>query len=85
MRGMMTNNKIHDSVFELIGNTPMVRLNRIGSGLASEILVKLEYMNPSGSLKDRIALEMIEQAEKEGKLKPGYTIIESSTGNTGFG
>ena len=81
----MRNARIYDSVFELIGNTPMVRLNRIGAGLASEILVKLEYMNPSGSLKDRIALEMIEQAEKEGKLKPGYTIIESSTGNTGFG
>jgi cysteine synthase A len=81
----MRNKKIHDSVFELIGNTPVVRLNRICAGLASEILVKLEYMNPSGSLKDRIALEMIEQAEKEGKLKPGYTIIESSTGNTGFG
>ena len=53
--------------------------------MKSEILVKLEYMNPSGSLKDRIAVTMIEQAEKEGKIKPGYTIIESSTGNTGFG
>jgi cysteine synthase A len=80
----MSDKKIFDSVLELIGNTPMVRLNRIGRGLASEILVKLEYCNPSGSLKDRIALEMIEQAEKEGKLKPGDTIIESSTGNTGF-
>ncbi|HUJ09753.1 MAG TPA: cysteine synthase family protein [Verrucomicrobiae bacterium] len=81
----MKNKKIHDSVLELIGNTPMVRLNRIGKGMQSEILVKLEYMNPSGSLKDRIAITMIEQAEKEGKIKPGYTIIESSTGNTGFG
>jgi cysteine synthase A len=80
----VNNKKIYDSVIELIGNTPMVRLNSIGADLESDILVKLEYVNPSGSLKDRIALEMIEQAEREGKLKPGYTIIESSTGNTGF-
>lgn len=78
------NRKIYDSVLELIGNTPMVRLNSVGSEFESEILVKLEYTNPSGSLKDRIALEMIKQAEKEGKIKPGDTIIESSTGNTGF-
>jgi len=80
----MSDKKIHDSVLELIGNTPMVRLNRIGADVESEILAKLEYMNPSGSLKDRIALEMIEEAEREGKLEPGYTIVESSTGNTGF-
>jgi cysteine synthase A len=76
--------KIYDSMLELIGNTPMVRLNKLCKGLSSEILVKLEYMNPSGSLKDRIALEMIEAAEKSGELKPGATIVESSTGNTGF-
>ena len=76
--------KIHDSMLELIGNTPMVRLNKICKGLDSEILVKLEYMNPSGSLKDRIALEMIRAAEKSGELKPGATLVESSTGNTGF-
>jgi len=80
----MYSKKIYDSVLELIGNTPMVRLNKIGANVASDILVKLEYTNPSGSLKDRIAIEMIGQAEKEGKLKPGFTIIESSTGNTGF-
>lgn len=80
----MNNKKIHDSVLELIGNTPMVRLNKICADLESEILVKLEYMNPSGSLKDRIALEMIEKAEQSGRIKPGDTIIESSTGNTGF-
>ena len=80
----MDNRKIYDSVLELIGNTPMVRLNKICADVESEILVKLEYMNPSGSLKDRIALEMIENAEKSGKIKPGDTIIESSTGNTGF-
>ncbi len=81
----MSNKKIYDSVLELIGNTPMVRLNRIGAEVESDILVKLEYLNPSGSLKDRIALEMIEQAEREGELKPGHTIlVEASTGNTGF-
>ncbi|MBP7653197.1 cysteine synthase family protein [Candidatus Dependentiae bacterium] len=80
----MKNNKIYDSVLELVGNTPMIRLNKICAGLSSEILAKLEYLNPSGSLKDRIAIEMIDGAEKEGKIKPGYTLIESSTGNTGF-
>ncbi len=76
--------KIYDSVLELIGNTPMVRLNKIPAGLPSEILVKLEYLNPSGSLKDRIAVEMIDGAAQRGELKPGMTIVESSTGNTGF-
>ena len=75
---------IHESVLELIGNTPMVKLNRITKGLPADVLVKLEYLNPSGSLKDRIALEMIEQAEKAGDLKPGYTIVDASTGNTGI-
>lgn len=72
------------SILELIGNTPMVKLARIGENPSANILVKLEYLNPSGSIKDRIALEMIERAEKEGKLRTGFTIIESSTGNTGI-
>lgn len=76
--------KVHNSILELIGNTPMVRLNKITQGLDSHVLVKLEYLNPSGSLKDRIALEMINEAEKTGDLKPGYTIVETSTGNTGI-
>lgn len=76
--------KVHNSILELIGNTPMVKLRKVTHGLTSEIVVKLEYLNPSGSLKDRIALEMIEQAEKTGDLNPGYTIVESSTGNTGI-
>lgn len=80
----MPEKKIYDSVLELIGNTPMVRLNKIAEEVESEILVKLEYLNPSGSLKDRIALEMIQKAEESGRIKPGDTIIESSTGNTGF-
>jgi len=71
-------------VLDLIGNTPLVRLNRISEGLGAEILGKLEYLNPSGSIKDRIALFMIENAEKRGDLKPGYRIVEASTGNTGI-
>ena len=74
--------EIADSIMGLIGNTPMTRLNRITHGMASEIFVKLEYLNPSGSIKDRIALYMIEAAEREGILHPGSTIVEASTGNT---
>jgi len=76
--------KVINSVLDLIGNTPMVKLNRLTRDIKAKVFVKLEYLNPSGSLKDRIALEMIEQAEKDGVLKPDYTIIESSTGNTGI-
>jgi len=72
-----------NNVLELIGKTPMVKLSKITRGLNSDIFVKLEYLNPTGSLKDRIALRMVEQAEKEGVLRPGRTIVESSTGNTG--
>ena len=74
--------KIHESILEAIGNTPLVRLNRITNGLDASVLVKCEYLNPSGSIKDRIALHMINAAEKAGKIKPGGTITESSTGNT---
>ena len=72
-----------DSVLALIGNTPMVRLGRLGEDIEAEVLVKLEYLNPTGSIKDRVALRMIEGAEQRGELKPGHTIVESSTGNTG--
>lgn len=74
--------KILNNILEAIGSTPLVRLNRISKGLNAEILVKCEYMNPSGSIKDRIALKMVEEAEKEGRLKKGYTITDGSTGNT---
>jgi len=75
---------VHGSVLDLIGNTPLVRLNKVTAGLEAEVLAKLEYLNPSGSIKDRIALYMIENAEKRGDLKPGYRIVEASTGNTGI-
>ncbi len=76
--------KVANSVLELIGNTPMVRLKKLTENVEADVLAKLEYLNPSGSLKDRIALTMIDKAEKEGVLKKGYTIVESSTGNTGI-
>ena len=76
--------KAVDSVLGLIGETPLVELGSIPREGDADIYVKLEYLNPSGSLKDRISLEMIQRAEAEGRLKPGYTIIEASTGNTGI-
>ena len=75
---------IYDSVLDMIGSTPMLRLNRMGKGLKAEVLVKMEFMNPTCSVKDRIALFMIEEAEKRGDLKPGATIVEPTTGNTGI-
>jgi cysteine synthase A len=72
-----------NSILEKIGNTPLVKLGKVVSPNLANVYVKTEYMNPSGSLKDRIALEMIRDAEEKGLLKPGYTIIEASTGNTG--
>jgi cysteine synthase A len=75
--------KAVNSVLDLIGNTPLVKLDKIAGERSADVFVKCEYFNPSGSIKDRIALEMIREAENEGKLGPGYTIIEASTGNTG--
>lgn len=78
---------IHPSAASLIGNTPLVRLERIEKalGLKATIAAKLEYLNPSGSIKDRVALSMIEEAERQGKLKEGSVIIEPTSGNTGIG
>ena len=73
-----------DHVFELIGNTPTKRLGTMTKTIEADVFVKLEYLNPSGSLKDRIALQMIEDAEKKGTLKKGDIIVEASTGNTGI-
>ncbi len=77
--------KVVKDVSELIGRTPMVRLNRLADASAAEVLAKLEFYNPGGSVKDRIALSMILAAEREGKLKPGDTIVEPTSGNTGIG
>jgi cystathionine beta-synthase len=76
---------IKNNILETIGNTPLVRLNKIAKGLPCEVLAKVEYFNPGNSTKDRMALKMVEVAEKEGKLRPGGTIIECTSGNTGMG
>ncbi|WP_419817439.1 cystathionine beta-synthase [Glaciibacter flavus] len=74
-----------ESITDLIGNTPLVKLNHVTDGIAATVLVKLEYFNPGGSAKDRIAERIIDAAEREGKLKPGGTIVEPTSGNTGVG
>jgi cystathionine beta-synthase len=73
----------YPSVLELVGGTPIVRLDRVARGLPARVVAKLEYMNPGGSVKDRIGLPMIEAAERAGKLRPGGTIVEPTSGNTG--
>ena len=73
------------SILDLIGNTPMVKLNRVPGEASAEVWAKLEGFNPGGSVKDRPALAMIEDAEKKGKLRKGMTIIEPTSGNTGIG
>lgn len=77
----MTGSRRFDNVLDAIGNTPLVRLNRITAGLPCEIYAKLEFTNPSGSIKDRTAKHMILKAERDGRIKPGDTIIENSSGN----
>lgn len=75
----------YNSIIDTIGNTPLVRLNKLSQGIKGTILVKVEYFNPGNSVKDRMAVKMIEDAEKAGLLKPGGTIIEGTSGNTGMG
>lgn len=86
-KGRLKMGRIFKSATELIGNTPLVEFTNIEKkyGLEAKILAKLEYLNPAGSVKDRIALEMIEEAERSGRLKPGGTILEPTSGNTGIG
>ena len=78
---------IYTSAEQLVGNTPLLELTHIEKelGLSAKILAKLEYLNPAGSIKDRVGKAMIEAAEKQGKLKPGSVIIEPTSGNTGIG
>ena len=76
---------IYENMHELIGNTPMVKLSTINKEITSEIFAKLEFYNPAGSVKDRVGKYMIADAEEKGLLKPGYTIVEGTAGNTGLG
>jgi cystathionine beta-synthase len=77
--------KYYESILDLVGNTPLVRLHKVAAGVKPTILAKLEQLNPGGSVKDRISLTMIEEAERTGQLRPGGTIIEPTSGNTGHG
>jgi cystathionine beta-synthase len=77
--------RYYDNVVDIIGNTPLIRLNSVTAGIAATVLAKVEYFNPGGSVKDRIALRMVEDAEKAGILQPGGTIVEPTSGNTGAG
>jgi cystathionine beta-synthase len=77
--------KVHDNILQCVGDTPLVRLNHVTEGLKSTLYAKLEYMNPAGSVKDRIAIEILDEAERTGAIKPGGTIIEATSGNTGAG
>ena len=76
---------IHDNILTTIGNTPVVRMNKIGEELECELFSKCEYLNPGGSIKDRIGWKMVQDAEDEGRIKPGDTLIEPTSGNTGQG
>ena len=77
--------KVYNNILETIGNTPMVRLNKLTKGIKAQVLAKVETTNPGNSVKDRMAVKMIEDAEKAGLIKPGGTIIEGTSGNTGMG
>src|SRR3954451_17335228 len=84
-RGSFVPLKYAQCILDLIGNTPLIKLNHVTEGIKATVLVKLEYLNRGGSIKDRIAAQMIEDAERDGKLKPGGTIVEPTSGNTGVG
>ena len=81
----MTGNNVHDNILGAIGNTPLVRLNSVIDDLPCTMYAKVEFFNPGGSVKDRIGPGIIEEAERSGRLKPGGTIVESTSGNTGVG
>ncbi len=76
---------MHDTILQSIGKTPLVRLRRVTEGLQAQVYAKMESLNPGGSVKDRVALSMVAEAERRGWLRPGGTIIEATAGNTGVG
>ena len=87
VEGQRANKKIKDSILDCVGNTPMIRINNITAreGIECEVLVKAEFMNPCGSVKDRIGRRLVLDAEKENRIKPGDILIEPTSGNTGVG
>ena len=85
MSDLITTSAVKDSILDTIGDTPLVRLSRIGAGLRPQLVAKLETFNPGGSIKDRVAVALIEAAERDGRLRPGGTIVEPTSGNTGTG
>ena len=85
MRDTAPQTSTSDSVLDAIGHTPLIALDRLGAGLPSRVLAKLEFYSPGGSIKDRAALRMIETAERDGRLRPGGTVIELTSGNMGTG
>ena len=84
-QAVLRNRAPYRNVLETVGWTPLIRLNRVTRGIATPVYGKAEFFNPGGSVKDRIGLPIIEQAEREGRLKPGGTIVEGTSGNTGVG
>src|SRR5580765_3140313 len=81
----MTRLRVAENITELVGQTPMLHFRRIVPAGAADVFAKLEYLNPGGSVKDRAAIGIIKQAERQGKLKPGGTIVEATAGNTSIG
>ncbi len=77
--------RVYNNITEIFGNTPLVKLNRVLDGAKANVYAKLEFYNPSSSVKDRLAIAMVNAAEESGELKPGGTIIEATSGNTGIG
>ena len=76
---------VHESILECVGNTPLVRLQKMTAGMPHNVWAKLEFLNPGGSMKDRVAMKIIDDYEKKGLLRPGGTIVEATSGNTGAG
>ena len=77
--------QVYESMVDLVGNTPLVRLKSVARDVPATVLAKVEYLNPGGSVKDRIAVRMVDAAEESGELRPGGTIVEPTSGNTGVG
>ena len=85
IHGMPETNEVKDSILDTVGETPLIRLSRFGAGLTPQLVAKVEYFNPGGSIKDRVAMALVDAAERDGHLQPGGTLVEPTSGNTGTG